>query len=143
MVTDELKKLLLEKKIDLIKELDAINVLLGFDNIAVKEEKSTSKLEARIFSSAVNNISKNIEPKNDNEIWKDYILKVMKIIGGRMKSRDIADAIFNANQKNATKERVFSVTRDKLGELVKDEKVIVEIGFSRKIGNIYEVIDTM
>lgn len=143
MVTDELKKLLLEKKIDLIKELDAINVLLGFDNIVVKEEKNTPKLETRVFSSAVNNISKKIEPKNDNEIWKDYILKVMKIIGGRMKSRDIADAIFIANQKNVTKERVFSVTRDKLAELVNDEKVIVEVGLSRKIGNIYEVIDTI
>lgn len=143
MVTDELKKLLLEKKVDLIKELDAINVLLGYDNIIAKEEKSTSKLETRTFSSAVNNISKSIEPKNDNETWKDYIFKVMKIIGGRLKSKDIADAIFNANQKYVTKERVFSVTRDKLGELVKDEKVVVEIGLSRKIGNIYEVIDTI
>ena len=143
MITDELKKLLLEKKIDLIKELDAINVLLGFDNIVVKEEKNTPKLETRVFSSAVNNTSKNIEPKNDNEIWKDYILKVMKKIGGRMKSRDIAEAIFTANQKSVTKERVFSVTRDKLGELVNDEKVVVEIGLSRKIGNIYEVIDTL
>lgn len=143
MITDELKTLLLEKRLDLIKELNAIDVLLGFDNTKVIEQKSTLNVETNIFPSAVNETSKKVKSKTDTETWKDYIFNVMKSIGGKLKSKDIADAIFKANNNTVTKERVFSVTRDKLAELVKEEKIAVEVGFSRKVGNIYEVLDTL
>lgn len=143
MITDELKTLLLEKRLDLVKELNAIDVLLGFDNAKATEQNSILKVEANIFPSAVNDSPRRVKSKTDAETWKDYIFNVMKSIGGKLKSKDIADAIFNANNNIVTKERVFSVTRDKLAELVKEERIAVEIGLSRKIGNIYEVIDTL
>lgn len=142
MLTEELKTLLLEKRDDLIKELNAIDVLLGLNDFTFNKQKITSKLETRTFSSAVNENSKGLKPKRDVETWKEYILSVMKSIGGKLKSKDIADAILIAN-KNVSKERVFSVTRDKLAELVKEERVVAKVGVSRKVGNIYEVIDTL
>lgn len=142
MITDELKTLLLEKRLDLVKELNAIDVLLGFDNIKLTEQNSSLKVETNIFPSAVNDNSKNIKSKTDVETWKDYVFYVIKSIGGKLKSKDIADAILNANS-NVSKERVFSVTRDKLAELVKEEKINVEAGLSRKLGNTYELIDTL
>jgi len=142
MVTDELKILLLEKKADLIKELNAIDVLLGLNNVKVNEQAKPAKLETRVFSSAVNNRSINIKSKTEIDTWKEYIFSVMKSIGGKLKSKDIADAILNAN-KDVSKERVYSVTRDKISELVKEGRVVVKVGLSRKIGNVYEVIDTL
>jgi hypothetical protein len=142
MITDELKTLLLEKRLDLVKELNAIDVLLGFDNIKASEQNSSLKVETNIFPSAVNDNSKNIKSKTDVETWKDYIFYVMKSIGGKLKSKDIAEVIFSSNS-NITKERVYSVTRDKLAELVKEEKITVEVGLSRKVGNIYELIDIL
>lgn len=143
MITDELRTLLLEKRLDLVKELNAIDVLLGFDNAIVIEQKSILNVETNVFASAVNETSKKVKSKTDAETWKDYIFNVMKSIGGKLKSKDIADVIFSANSNVVTKERVFSVTRDKLAELVKEEKIAVEVGLSRKIGNIYEVLDTL
>ena len=143
MVTEELKTLLLEKKADLIKELSAINVLLGVSEVnKVQEQTKLAKLETRVFSSAVNNRSTSIKSKTEIETWKEYIFSVMKSVGGKLKSKDIADAILSAN-KDVSKERVYSVTRDKLAELVKEARVASIVGLSRKIGNVYEVIDTL
>jgi hypothetical protein len=142
MVSDELKTLLLAKKADLIKELNAINILLGHKEVEEKIQNVTTQLETRIFSSAVNNRSTTIKAKSDFETWKEYIFVVMKSIGGKLKSKEIADAILSVNS-NTSKERVYSITRDKLAELVKEGRIDSTVGSSRKVGNVYEVIDTL
>lgn len=147
MINDELKVLLEAKRKDLIKELTAIDVLLGNNDGSIylqSDVKNTESKVAVVESKVEVNDEFRVDDikmplKGDSEIWKDYIYKILKLRGSELKTKQIADLIIKANAKVAPA-RAKQVTADKLLELVNDGKVKVTKGASRKEGYIYEVL---
>lgn len=139
MITDELRELLIEKKKDLIKELNAINVLLGEDEIVLSDFSNNVKNLLIIEES--DEVPKfNVSAKSNNETWKDYIYKIANLLKYNIKTNQIADVILKSN-KNVTPARAKQVSADKILELVNEGKVKVYKGVSKKEGYTYEVIE--
>jgi hypothetical protein len=147
MINDELKVLLEAKRKDLIKELTAIDVLLGNNdgNIYLQSNVKNIEGKAEVIEHKIEHKDEfrvdgiKMPSRGESEIWKDYIYKILKLRGTELKTNQIADIIIKANA-NVAPARAKQVTADKLLELVNDGKVKVTKGASRKIGYIYEVI---
>jgi hypothetical protein len=64
----------------------------------------------------------NIGSAKGKRSWEDYIIDVLKEIGGRAKSKDIGEAIIKANP-NIPRKRIMQTIRHKLSLLSKNGKI--------------------
>lgn len=159
MIRNDLRELLIQQKEQLHKEIVAIDALLTIidenvpnlggntyksqlESIDEVKEPIESKFnsETVVDSDEVKIVGK-IPAIKSTEIWKDYILKVLKLIGGNeVKSKTVAENVLKANPK-FTEKRIRQVTIDKLSELAKENKVAVIKGKTRKEGNRFTALD--
>ena len=72
--------------------------------------------------------------------WIDYVFFMLKEIGGKGKSSEVAKAIVNANG-SITFDRAIDACRDKLSKLLKEGKIKADTSVNKKEGYVYEIID--
>lgn len=77
-------------------------------------------------------------PKGDYT-WVDYVLLMLKEIGGKGKSSDVAKAIFEAND-DITLQRAKDASSDKLSRLLSANRVKAIKSTYKKDGYTYEII---
>ncbi|HLN96818.1 MAG TPA: hypothetical protein VK183_14375 [Flavobacterium sp.] len=81
----------------------------------------------------------NIPAKAEKVQWKDYFYTVIKRMGGKVRTGEIANAVIFAN-KDFTYNRVRQEAATKLPLLVKEGKLKITRGANKKEGNTYEVL---
>ncbi|MBR9831398.1 hypothetical protein GYB57_04560 [bacterium] len=79
------------------------------------------------------------EAKGD-KTWEEYILRVLTIIGGQGRSKDVYQYIIDAN-RDFTISRVKTVVVQQLSKLANAGYIESEQSKNRKLGFIYKIID--
>lgn len=159
----KLNKLLEDRRNELLKELESIEVILNakdsyfdinylFPYFKPPELKGCVNLGTEInylgdidFNS---NISRYkyfgggkvipIVEKDSNTTWKSYLIDVIRRLNGTAKTNEIAEVMINSiNELSFVKAR--QIAADLLPELVLEGKLEVEKGTSRKEGHTYKL----
>ena len=71
--------------------------------------------------------------------WIDYVLFMLNEIGGKGKSRDVANAVDSANT-DISIDRAVNASQDKLSRLLKEGKIKAIKPQHKKEGYLYEII---
>lgn len=152
MLSSDLKAYLEARRKVLINELDNIEELLGCASNKSLEGSFVDLEDGfRYETFASKKIFKSFNPsdyglkvpkKGNSETWKNYIFKILEMLGSKRKTKEIVDVILKANP-DITLNRAKQVTADKLLELVNDKTVKVTKGGSKKEGYIYEVMNNI
>ena len=111
---------------DLMDELSAIDKIIDRSKSLYVHDTNTGKGDA------------DGTPKGDMN-WKDYVLLMLKEIGGVGKSADVAKAIVNAND-NITLKRAKDACSYKLSKHLSARNVKATKGTSKRDGYVYEII---
>lgn len=111
---------------DLMEELAAIDKIIDRSkNLYVADSTSNNKVLTGT-------------PKG-NMSWEDYVLLMLREIGGVGKTMDVAKAIVNAND-NITLKRAKEACSDKLSRHLSAKRVRATKGTSKKDGYVYEAV---
>ena len=122
------------------KRLKANNQLDMFSEIEDEYSTIESKVNKILGDVTFKNSKEyNIPPKTDRIQWKDYFYLVIKEIGGKVKTGEIANAVIKVN-RNYTYNRIRQEAATKLPLLVKENRLKVTLGVTKKDGNTYEVL---
>lgn len=117
---------------ELIQELDAIDKILS-RNSNLNSFSRTSKLnEKPMFAS-------NIPPKGDYS-WDEYILIVLRALGGKAKTREVAKAIVESNN-DITYGRAKDASSDKLSRHLAAGRINAVKPKLKKEGYTYEIYE--
>ncbi len=168
MNNETLNKLLLERKKELLKELEAIDILIdASDSKDVFSEvvKLLSGANTFIHHGSVATNTKVLESKDvdttitidaskakfyggrraipivrkaENTTWKSYLVEVIKRLEGSCKTNDIAEVMIYSI-KDLSFVRARQIASDLLPELVNDDLLEVEKGGSKKEGHTYMI----
>lgn len=112
----------------LIKELDAIRTLIG-----VYTSDDTDGEDVKISDSM-------IAPKGKMN-WGNYAVYVLRKIGGKAKTAEVADAAIKANP-GIDKETIKSAIRAKLSIKYREGTIDAVKTKNKKDGYVYEIKDT-
>lgn len=110
---------------ELMDELDAIDRISG------------ASKEAYVHSNSNENPSKGTSKGEMS--WEDYVLFMLKEIGGVGKSSDVAKAIHSAND-DITLKRAKDACSDKLSKHLRAKRIKATKGTSKRDGYVYEVV---
>ena len=161
----EFKKVLEKYRSDKAREIDLIDALLehvknenlndSLESICSFWSKDNSLLWMKSLdnncksnnfkhqgSYSINTYLWNIDhlyPKSDDMTWKEYLMYILQQFDKEAKTSDIAKLIIQAN-RDLTFNKARQTAADILPELVKDNKVEVIKGDSRKEGNSYQLL---
>ncbi|GEM_PF-6003571 len=163
-----LNKFLIERKKELLKELDAIDVLIDASDSKDVYSEVVKLLSERITFTPQGSTraeTKILEPKDvdisigmaasqvkfygggkmipivrkaENTTWKYYLVEVIKRLEGSCKTNDIAEVMIYSI-KDLSFVRARQIAADLLPELVNDGLLEVEKGGSKKEGHTYMV----
>lgn len=158
MKNEVLNKLLTERKKEILKELEAIDILIDATDSNVFYEEFYSKFFQDDYSNHMNVIKSGLcslsnkindnmiyygggktipyVKKDDNSTWKEYLLEVLKELKGNAKTNDIAEVLILSN-KDLSFVKARQIAADLLPELVEEGLIEVEKGGSRKEGHTY------
>ena len=119
---------------ELTDELKAIDKIIG-SNMASSNGGTSNK------STVIDTLTteKNIGTPKGNMSWNEYVLFMLNEIGGKGKSRDVANAIDSANSDISIK-RAINASQDKLSRLLKEGKIKANKPQYKKEGYLYEIL---
>ncbi|WP_445955428.1 hypothetical protein [Yeosuana sp.] len=135
-------------RLELIQELEIRRKEI-YSEIKIKLPELTEQLEAidKIIGSmtGVNSLSNKAAtsqntigtPKGDMS-WLDYVFFMLNEIGGKGKSRDVANAIEKANA-DINIDRAINASQDKLSRLLKEGKIDAIKPAYKKDGYLYKI----
>ena len=126
---------------------DAITSIWSFllndnDSLSFKGRNNCMSVNYKSNNFSLNTAIWNINhilPKSEEKTWKEYLMYILEQFDKEAKTSDIAKLIIQAN-KDLTFNKARQTAADILPELVKDNKVEVIKGDSRKEGNTYQIL---
>ncbi len=119
---------------ELVEELNAIDKIIG-SNIVNLYANNSGKSNVTATLTTKKTVG---TPKGDMT-WIEYVLFMLKEIGGKGKSSDVARAIVNANS-SISFDRAIDACRDKLSKLLKEGKINADTSVNKKEGYLYEIV---
>ena len=150
MASDKALISMLEKrKLELLKELHAIDIILNAnapqDN-GESQTENTTRQSSNVTTTVYENSALGYHSTRDQHIamlkqktesvtWKDYILKAVELLSP-VSAKGIADLINDANDHKISAESVKQATSASLRELV-DEKKLAKQHANSKEGHLY------
>lgn len=117
---------------ELIEELDAIDKILRRN---ASDQSSNGELKTAESSPIQTEIP--MPPKGDRS-WEEYVLIILKNLGGKAKSREVAKAIVESNN-DITPGRAKDASSDKLSRLLAAGRVSAIKPKLKKEGYTYEI----
>lgn len=126
MASPEMNQLLQKRRLELLKELQAIDVLLASGAKSDIPQPSSGYNKGRLgYTSTRDEHIAMLGGKTDNVSWKDYILKAVTIMGSAP-ATGVTDLIIDTNDHKIADKRVKEAVSAALKTLVGEKKIGVK-----------------